>query len=127
LWRRKLEKSRLPTSRNSCLSSRRLLYISCTCLLARSFILCSHLQVLSYFRLDFSPLSCAMCIWISGHLFLYWSCMTILWIRCMPESMDTCSSVDHASLSIGSCGTQILSKATTQRLTRRTSKSDIGT
>jgi hypothetical protein len=117
LWRRKPEKSRLSTSQKSCLSRHRLLYISCTCLLARSFILCSHFQVLSYFRLDFFSLSCAMCIWISEHLFLCWSCLAILWIRCMSESMDTCSSVDHACISIGSCGTKILSIETTRRLT----------
>jgi hypothetical protein len=48
--------------------------------------------------------------------FLCWSCLTIHWIRCMSESMGTCSCVDHACLSIGSCGTQILWKARTHRL-----------
>jgi len=34
----------------------------------------------------------------------------------MSESLDTCSGIDHTCRSIGSCGTQILSKAGTHRL-----------
>jgi hypothetical protein len=34
----------------------------------------------------------------------------------MSESLDICSCVDHTCLSIGSCGTQILSKGRTHRL-----------
>jgi hypothetical protein len=79
LWRRKLEKSRLSTSLNSCLSWLRLPCISCSCLLALSFILCGRFQEYRAF------------VWT----FFYH-------MRCVSESMDTCSCVDRACIYSGS-------------------------